>query len=110
MRRAFSVRFIGDDARHALRPWRTSPPFDGLEQELADGAKFDHPLFPLFPLLIGPMPRRSGSGRLNVVACGAKRFDRAFQCARVDHHVVGVIGRDHEHAHRYVRKGSGEVC
>jgi ectoine hydroxylase-related dioxygenase (phytanoyl-CoA dioxygenase family) len=50
MRRAFSVRFIGDDARHALRPWRTSPPFAGLEQELADGAEFDHPLF---PLLIG---------------------------------------------------------
>ena len=49
-RRAFSVRFVGDDARHALRPWRTSPPFDDLQPPLTDGATFDHPLF---PLLIG---------------------------------------------------------
>lgn len=49
-RRAFSVRFIGDDARHAARPWRTSPEFVGLVEQLPDGAPFDHPLF---PLLIG---------------------------------------------------------
>ena len=49
-RRAFSVRFIGDDARHAARPWRTSPEFAGLAQQLPDGAPFDHQLF---PLLIG---------------------------------------------------------
>ncbi|CAB4931250.1 MAG: phytanoyl-CoA dioxygenase [Actinobacteria bacterium] len=49
-RRAYSVRFVGDDARHALRPWRTSPPFEDLDPPLADGAAFDHPLF---PLLIG---------------------------------------------------------
>ena len=49
-RRAFSVRFVGDDARHAMRPWRTSPPFDDLKPPLTNGATFDHPLF---PLLIG---------------------------------------------------------
>lgn len=46
-RRAFSVRFVGDDARHALRRWKTSPPFTDLNPPLADGAEFDHPLFPL---------------------------------------------------------------
>ncbi len=46
-RRAFSLRFLGDDAVHAPRPWRTSPPFEGLEGELAVGAPMDHPLFPL---------------------------------------------------------------
>ncbi len=46
-RRVFSVRFLGDDMRHAPRPWRTSPPFEGLENELPAGASMDHPLFPL---------------------------------------------------------------
>lgn len=46
-RRAFSLRFLGDDATHAPRPWRTSPPFEGLEAELPAGAPMDHPLFPL---------------------------------------------------------------
>lgn len=46
-RRAFSIRMIGDDARHAPRQWRTSPPFEGLAEELADGAAMEHPLFPL---------------------------------------------------------------
>ncbi len=45
-RRVFSARYLGDDARHAPRPWRTSPPFPGLEQCLADGAPMDDPLFP----------------------------------------------------------------
>ena len=45
-RRVFSARYLGDDARHALRPWRTSPPFPGLEQRVADGAPMDDPLFP----------------------------------------------------------------
>ncbi len=52
-RRAFSVRFVGDDARHALRRWKTSPPFADLEPPLADGVEFDHPLFPL--LIGGPI-------------------------------------------------------
>ncbi len=46
-RRAFSLRFLGDDATHAPRPWRTSPQFDGLEEELPAGAAMDHPLFPV---------------------------------------------------------------
>ena len=46
-RRAFSLRFLGDDMVHAPRPWRTSPPFEGLEDELPAGAPLDHPLFPL---------------------------------------------------------------
>ena len=46
-RRVLSVRFLGDDMVHALRPWTTSPPFPGLDDELADGAPLDHPLFPV---------------------------------------------------------------
>ena len=46
-RRAFSLRFLGDDMVHAPRGWRTSPPFPGLESELPAGARMDHPLFPL---------------------------------------------------------------
>lgn len=46
-RRALSLRFLGDDAVHAPRPWRTSPPFPGLDRELPAGAPMDHPLFPV---------------------------------------------------------------
>ena len=46
-RRVFSVRFLGDDMRHAPRRWKTSPDFPGLDQELPAGAVMDHPLFPL---------------------------------------------------------------
>ncbi len=46
-RRAFSLRFLGDDATHAPRPWRTSPPFEGLDAELPAGSAMDHPLFPV---------------------------------------------------------------
>jgi ectoine hydroxylase-related dioxygenase (phytanoyl-CoA dioxygenase family) len=46
-RRAFSVRFLGDDVVHAPRAWRTSPPFPGLAAELPAGAPMDHPLFPV---------------------------------------------------------------
>lgn len=45
-RRVFSARYLGDDARHALRPWRTSPPFEGLADRLTDGAEMDDDLFP----------------------------------------------------------------
>lgn len=45
-RRVFSVRFMGDDIRHAPRRWRTSPEFPGLAAELAPGAPMDHGLFP----------------------------------------------------------------
>jgi ectoine hydroxylase-related dioxygenase (phytanoyl-CoA dioxygenase family) len=46
-RRVFSARFLGDDVRHAPRPWPTSPDFPGLADELAAGAPMDHPLFPV---------------------------------------------------------------
>jgi hypothetical protein len=46
-RRVFSVRMLGDDMRHAPRPWTTSPAFPGLEAELPVGAPMDHPLFPV---------------------------------------------------------------
>ena len=46
-RRVFSVRFMGDDIRHAPRRWATSPDFAGLEAELPAGAPMEHPLFPL---------------------------------------------------------------
>ena len=46
-RRVFSARYLGDDARHAVRSWRTSPPFPGLEQRLPNGAAMDDALFPL---------------------------------------------------------------
>jgi ectoine hydroxylase-related dioxygenase (phytanoyl-CoA dioxygenase family) len=45
-RRVFSARYLGDDARHAIRPWRTSPPFEGLADRLADGAEMNDALFP----------------------------------------------------------------
>jgi len=46
-RRVFSLRLIGDDIRHAPRPWTTSPEFPGLRAELPAGAPMDHPLFPV---------------------------------------------------------------
>ena len=46
-RRVLSLRFLGDDIVHAPRPWTTSPPFDGLADELPAGAPMDHPLFPV---------------------------------------------------------------
>jgi ectoine hydroxylase-related dioxygenase (phytanoyl-CoA dioxygenase family) len=46
-RRVFSVRFLGDDMRHAPRRWKTSPDFPGLAERLPAGAPMDDPLFPL---------------------------------------------------------------
>lgn len=46
-RRVLSVRFIGDDIRHAPRRWRTSPPFPGLADRLPAGAEMADPLFPI---------------------------------------------------------------
>jgi hypothetical protein len=42
----FSLRFLGDDMRHAPRAWKTSPDFPGLAEVLPPGAEMDHPLFP----------------------------------------------------------------
>ena len=44
-RRAFSSRWVGDDARFAVRGGITSPPF--REVDLPHGAKLDHPAFPV---------------------------------------------------------------
>ncbi len=46
-RRVLSLRYLSEEARHAPRRWRTSPPFEGLADELPDGAELDHPLFPV---------------------------------------------------------------
>jgi ectoine hydroxylase-related dioxygenase (phytanoyl-CoA dioxygenase family) len=46
-RRVFSVRFLGDDIRHAPRRWVTSPEFPGLADRLPAGAAMDDPLFPV---------------------------------------------------------------
>lgn len=46
-RRVFSARFLGDNATHEPRPWRTSPPFPGLADELPAGSQFEHALFPI---------------------------------------------------------------
>jgi ectoine hydroxylase-related dioxygenase (phytanoyl-CoA dioxygenase family) len=46
-RRVLSVRFLGDDVRHAPRAWKTSPEFPGLADELPAGAPMEHPLFPV---------------------------------------------------------------
>jgi ectoine hydroxylase-related dioxygenase (phytanoyl-CoA dioxygenase family) len=45
-RRVFSVRFLGDDIRHAPRAWVTSPDFPGLTDTLPPGAPMNHRLFP----------------------------------------------------------------
>ena len=46
-RRVFSLRYLGDDARHAPRRWKTSPDFPGLADQLPAGAPMAHALFPL---------------------------------------------------------------
>ena len=45
LRRAVSFRYVGDDARFATRPWRTSPPLDG--NGLKPGDRLDDPRFPV---------------------------------------------------------------
>jgi len=44
-RRGFSSRWLGDDARFAIRPWATSPPFK--EVKLEPGDVMDHASFPV---------------------------------------------------------------
>ncbi len=46
-RRAFSLRFLGDDMVHAPRTWVTSPNFDELDLQIPPGAPMDHELFPV---------------------------------------------------------------
>ena len=44
-RRAFSIRFVGDDARYVSRPGKTSPPFPG--HDMQDGQKLREDWFPV---------------------------------------------------------------
>ena len=44
-RRAFSLRFVGDDARFVTRPGRTSPPFPG--HNMVDGQRLREDWFPV---------------------------------------------------------------
>ncbi len=44
-RRAVSFRYVGDDARFATRPWRTSPPLEG--NGLRPGDLLEDPRFPV---------------------------------------------------------------
>lgn len=61
-RRVFSVRYLGDDIRHAPRNWKTSPDFPGLADELPAGAPMVHARFPrLWPLPADPMPTITGA-------------------------------------------------
>jgi ectoine hydroxylase-related dioxygenase (phytanoyl-CoA dioxygenase family) len=47
-RRVLSLRFLGDDARFAPRPWRTSPPtHPDVARDLEPGAPMVHAQFPL---------------------------------------------------------------
>jgi ectoine hydroxylase-related dioxygenase (phytanoyl-CoA dioxygenase family) len=46
-RRAFSIRFLGDDIRHKPRQWKTSPEFEGLRESLPEDEPMAHPLFPM---------------------------------------------------------------
>jgi ectoine hydroxylase-related dioxygenase (phytanoyl-CoA dioxygenase family) len=46
-RRAFSLRFLGDDMVHAPRRWRCSPDFDQQELAIPAGSPMDGPLFPV---------------------------------------------------------------
>ena len=47
-RRALSLRFIGDDARYAERPGKTSPPFPG--HGMSDGDRLREDWFPTIPV------------------------------------------------------------
>ncbi len=44
-RRAFSIRWVGDDARYVTRPGRTSPPYPG--HEMKDGQRLREDWFPV---------------------------------------------------------------
>jgi ectoine hydroxylase-related dioxygenase (phytanoyl-CoA dioxygenase family) len=46
-RRAFSLRFMGDDITHAPRPWRTSPEFPAIKDTIPAGSPMNHEIFPI---------------------------------------------------------------
>jgi ectoine hydroxylase-related dioxygenase (phytanoyl-CoA dioxygenase family) len=48
LRRAFSLRMVGDDARYVQRPGRTSPPFTG--HDMVEGQRLREDWFPMMPI------------------------------------------------------------
>lgn len=58
-RRAFSLRFLGDDIVHAPRTWTTSPDFADLDLQIPAGAPMEHALF---PVLRGVAPASTQAG------------------------------------------------
>jgi ectoine hydroxylase-related dioxygenase (phytanoyl-CoA dioxygenase family) len=46
-RRAFSLRFLGDDLVYSPRPWKCSPDFSHHNLGISPGAPLEHPLFPV---------------------------------------------------------------
>jgi ectoine hydroxylase-related dioxygenase (phytanoyl-CoA dioxygenase family) len=44
-RRVVSLRWLGDDATFALRPWLHSPPFE--QRDLVEGGPLDDDRFPI---------------------------------------------------------------
>jgi ectoine hydroxylase-related dioxygenase (phytanoyl-CoA dioxygenase family) len=68
-RRVLSLRFVGDDVRHAPRPWKCSPDFPGLAEQLPAGAELDHPLFPIIYSTSDIDPTGSCGGTLESHSC-----------------------------------------
>jgi len=57
LRRAFSLRFVGDDARYVARPGRTSPPYPG--HEMVDGQRLREDWFPM--MSVPPLADRAAT-------------------------------------------------
>ena len=92
-RRVFSVRFLGDDMRHAPRSWVTSPAFPGLAERLPAGAPMDDSLFPVLwdcqmNLVrcdaLEPQPWRNGGGLTRELLAWPSRDDWALRISVAD--------------------------
>ena len=82
LRRAFSIRFIGDDVTHAPRAWKTSPEFPGLIRAAA-GRRGD--------------AGRAVPGRVGAAldATGAEQRQPAQRQPRIDMRDGATVGSDH---------------
>jgi hypothetical protein len=126
-RRVFSVRFLGDDMRHAPRRWKTSPDFPGLADRLPAGAAMDHPLFPGSswaachgPALrrpahrCTPQPWRNGGGLTRELLAWPSASGATGSCASAwPHRPTGpVLGLPGHLAlvHGAARRGRGAGC
>ena len=84
-RRALSIRFLGDDATHAPRRWKTSPDFPELAG-LPPGAPMEHALFPVLwerrliaPDTVGGLSIRTcpyQASQCTIVSSGLRRAGR----------------------------------